>query len=58
VVELGGDLRVPTGGFMLRPPFPGPIRSVTVNGRTVKKSAADEVRVRVCPAIVRIAFEN
>jgi hypothetical protein len=49
---------VPAGGFVLRPPCPGSIRAVTVTGRTVKKFAADEVRVRVFPATVRVAFET
>ena len=56
-VGIGGEVRVPAGGFVLRPPCPGAIRSVTVNGRPLKKFAADEVRIRVCPATVRIAFE-
>ncbi len=56
VVELGGDLRVPAGGFVLRPPCPGPVRSVTVNGKPLKKFAADEVTVHAFPATVRMAF--
>lgn len=58
VLEIGGKVRVPAGGFVLRPPCPGPIRAVTVNGRTVKKFGADEVRLRVSPATVRMAFET
>jgi hypothetical protein len=58
LVELGGDIRVPAGGLVLRPPLPGRIRSVTVNGRTLEKFEADEVTVHVLPATVRIAFEN
>lgn len=57
-LELGGGLRVPAGGFVLRPPCPGPIRAVSVNGRALKKSAADEVRIRVLPATVRVSFED
>jgi hypothetical protein len=57
LVELGGDIRVPAGGFVLRPPFRGPIRAVTVNGRPLKKFGTAEVRVRAFPASVRIAFE-
>lgn len=56
VVEIGGGARVPPGGFVLRPPCPGPIRSVTVNGKPVKKFAGDEVTVRAFPATVRMAF--
>lgn len=56
VVELGGELRVPPGGLVLRPPCPGQIRSVTVNGKPVKGFPADEVTVRAFPATVRMAF--
>jgi hypothetical protein len=58
VLELGGALRVPAGGLVLRPPCPGSIRSVTVNGRALKTFAADEVRVHQLPATVRMAFET
>ncbi len=58
VVEIGGEVRVPAGGLVLRPPCPGAIRSVTVNGRTVKKFASDEVRIRAVPATVRIDLET
>ncbi len=58
VVEIGGGVRVPAGGLVLRPPLPGPIRSVMVNGKPVKSFAADEVKVHVLPAIVQIAFEK
>lgn len=58
VIEVAGEVRVPAGGFVLRPPCPGAIRSVTVNGRSLKDFAAGEVRVRVLPASVRIDFET
>ena len=58
VIELGGGLRVPHGGFVLRPPCPAAIRSVTVNDEALEKFGPDEVTVHTLPATVRIAFET
>jgi len=42
---------------VLRPPLPGPIRAVTVNGRPLKEFGAEEAKLRTLPATVRLAFE-
>ncbi|QJE95692.1 discoidin domain-containing protein [Luteolibacter luteus] len=55
-VEIGGNLDMPEGGFVLRPPCPAPIRSVTVNGKPAAAFSADEVIVREFPAKVLLSF--
>jgi hypothetical protein len=53
-VEIGGNLRVPDGGFIIRPPGEEPIRSVEVNGVGVSTFTDREVVVKVIPALVTI----
>ncbi|HEX9148127.1 MAG TPA: discoidin domain-containing protein [Thermoanaerobaculia bacterium] len=48
-VSISGDLRVPPGGFAVRPPLSAPPRRVTVDGRGVAFSAGELV-VREVPA--------
>jgi hypothetical protein len=48
-VSISGDLRIPPGGFAVRPPLADPPRRVTVGGRTVA-FAGTEVVVRNVPA--------
>ncbi|WP_035600669.1 discoidin domain-containing protein [Haloferula sp. BvORR071] len=55
--DIGGSLQLPRGGFVLRPPCPAPIRSVTVNGKPAETFSADEVVVREFPARVIISFQ-
>jgi hypothetical protein len=50
-VAVSGDLRVPPGGFAVRPPLPGVPRRVTVGGKAVK-FAGTELVVRTAPAEV------
>lgn len=57
-VEIGGDLDVPGGGFVLRPPCPAPIRSASVNGKAVTTFSAGEVIVREFPAQVVLSFHT
>jgi hypothetical protein len=52
VVSVGGDLAVPPGGIVLRPPLAGGLVSVEVNGRAVTTLDADGVTIRECPARV------
>lgn len=54
-VELGGDLTVPRGGFVLRPPGKVPIGSVTVNGRAMSAFTETEVVIRDFPAKVIVS---
>jgi len=58
VIELSGNVRPPTGGFVLRPPCPGPIRSVTVNGQRLASFSPDEITIHEFPATVVIGFSN
>lgn len=49
-LSLEGDLALPPGGIILRPPLPAPLVQVTINGRDVVTLAADEIRCGACPA--------
>jgi hypothetical protein len=50
-LRLSGDLSLPPGGIIVQPPLPGPLTSVTANGRAVA-FAADQVRIDEFPAEV------
>lgn len=50
--EIGGALRVPPGGIVLRSPLDRPIRRAVVNGRAVTVRGDSEVVVRALPATV------
>jgi hypothetical protein len=52
IVTLGGDLEVPPGGIVLRPPLSGRLESVTVDGREEARFERDSASVRVVPARV------
>lgn len=58
LIALGGEVRVPAGGFVLRPPCPGAIKSVVVNGRRVDSHTTDEVTIHEAPAEVLIRFSK
>jgi hypothetical protein len=58
VIELSGALRIPEGGFVLRPPVPGSIRLVTINGKASHAFLGDEVRVKDFPGRIVISFER
>ena len=58
VAEIGGTLDLPRGGLVIRPPCPGPIRSVTINGKPAETFRADEVIVREFPARVVFSFHS
>lgn len=53
-VRIGGDLRVPPGGFRLVLPLAGPAREIRVNGALVAQTAEPEIRVASAPAEIRI----
>jgi hypothetical protein len=55
-VTIGGALRVPPGGIVVRSPLDGPVRGATVNGAPAMPSAAGEVVVRALPA--RVVFSH
>ncbi|MFZ1199088.1 MAG: discoidin domain-containing protein [Desulfobacterales bacterium] len=53
---LGGDLRLPPGGIVARPPLHGPVRQVLIDERKLAVSAADEFQCTTCPAEIVIRF--
>lgn len=57
-VEIGGELRLPKGGFVIKPPGEFPIRSLVVNGDAQSSFTAHEATVSVFPASVRISFSD
>jgi hypothetical protein len=48
--SLRGDLVVPRGGVVVKPPVPRPIRQVEVNGRVDTDFDAEGLTLRECPA--------
>ena len=55
-VEIGGDLVLPPGGIVVKPPLPRPIRRVQVNGRETGHFQADRFVCMECPAQVIVEF--
>jgi len=49
VVELGGTMTVPPGGYVVCPPFDQPIRSAEANGKQVATNSDNQVVVRHLP---------
>ena len=58
VVELGGSLRLPRGGFVVRPPGDDAIRAMTINGQTAATFNEREAVIREFPAQVILSFGN
>jgi hypothetical protein len=57
-VELRGELRMPPGGFVVRPPGNHAIRSLAVNGTPVSTFKDHEAIVQTLPAHVMFGFEE
>ena len=55
-IVLDGDLDVPPGGLILRPPLPHALRAVTVNGEPVPTHQPDGVTVHAFPADVLLEY--
>jgi hypothetical protein len=55
-VDVGQGPHVPGGGIVVRPPLPGPIRSVAVNGRDLLPTPEGEIVLRALPAKIVIRF--
>lgn len=55
-VELGGNLRLPRGGFVLRPPGGRAIRGLSVNGRPASSFNEREAVIRELPARAVVFF--
>jgi hypothetical protein len=56
LVELGGHLRLPRGGFVVRPPGDDRIRAMTINGQTASTFNEREAVIRELPARVVLSF--
>jgi hypothetical protein len=51
-LRLSGDLRMPPGNIVIRPPLDRPLQSVRVNGRPIQSFSADEAMISEFPANV------
>jgi hypothetical protein len=51
-LRLAGDVRLPPGSIVLRPPLERPLQSVRVNGRPIETFSADEAVIHEFPADV------
>jgi F5/8 type C domain len=56
-LRLFGDLRVPPGNLIVRPPLERPLRAVSVNGQPIKNFSADEAMISEFPADVVFEVE-
>ena len=55
-LKLQGELVLPLGGIVVKPPLPRPIRQVEVNGRALGEFAADSFTFSECPAEAVVRF--
>jgi hypothetical protein len=53
-MQLSGDLRLPPGNLVLRPPLEQPLQAVRVNGKPIQSFTADEAIVSELPATVEL----
>jgi hypothetical protein len=55
-LKLEGNLAVPPGGVVVKPPLPRPIRHVEINGRALADFNTDSFICRECPAEAVVTF--
>ena len=55
-LALTGNLTMPPGGIIAKPPLPGPVVRVEINGRYTAILDAESVRIDQCPAEVLISI--
>jgi len=55
-LSLQGELHVPQGGIVVRPPLPRSIREIEVNGTVLDHFTAESFTLHACPAEVVIRF--
>ncbi len=55
---LRGDVTAPSGGIVVRPPLPGPLVAVEVDGRPHDEFSSDAITLRACPAEVRMRYRR
>jgi hypothetical protein len=53
-IALTGDVRMPAGGIVLRPPGDAPLRAVTVNGKPTTRFTDAQAILGELPATVRL----
>jgi hypothetical protein len=53
-LALTDNLTMPPGGVIAKPPLPGPVRRVEINGHAAPALDAESVRIDQCPAEVII----
>jgi hypothetical protein len=56
-VSLQGDLDVPRGGIVVKPPLPRPIRQIEINGRALEDFESQSFTCRECPAEIMVRFQ-
>jgi hypothetical protein len=55
-LKLKGHLALPRGGIVVKPPLPGPVRQVEVNGRKTGEFTTDGFTLRESPAEAVVKF--
>ncbi len=55
-LRLKGDLVVPSGGILVKPPLPRPIRQIEINGRGLTNFDEEGFTCRECPAEGTVRF--
>jgi hypothetical protein len=53
-VAISGDLAVPPGKVVVKPPLPGPLVQVEMNGENVSSFDAESIVINRCPAEIRM----
>lgn len=53
-IELGGELTLPPGGIVLKPPLTGPLQGVQVNGKSVFDFDPTQITIAEFPASVTL----
>jgi hypothetical protein len=57
-VEIGGQLKPPSGGFVIRPPGNGRIKVLEVNGKSVSTFHDFDAIIQEFPACAVVTFKR
>jgi len=57
-LRLWGDMTVPPGNFVVKPPLPQPLAAVTVNGKPTQTFTADSATISEFPAEVVLTYAS
>lgn len=57
-IALRGDVAVPPGGIVLRPPLARPLAAVTVDGRPHDEFTGESATVRACPTEITLRYRT